>query len=62
MPILSQIIRKHDIDINILAGTIETIQNEPLGRLLVEIDTTEATLKSVIAALEIQHVQTEVIA
>lgn len=62
MPILSQIIRKHDIDINILAGTIETIQNEPLGRLLVEIDTSEATLKSVIAALEIQHVQTEVIA
>jgi len=62
MPILSRIIRKFEIDINILAGTIESIQEEPLGRLIVEIDASESQLAAIIAALESNHVQTEVVA
>lgn len=36
-PILSQIIKHHQVDINILSGTIENIQDVPIGRLIIEI-------------------------
>lgn len=36
-PILSHLVKKFDLDINILSGTIETIQDQPVGRLLIEI-------------------------
>ena len=61
MPILSQVIRHFNTDINILSGTIETIQDEPLGRLLVEIDAPISPVQAIIATLDAKGVHTEVI-
>ena len=36
-PILSQLIRKYEVNINILSGSIESIQNQSIGRLLIEV-------------------------
>lgn len=69
-PILSKLVRTYNVDINILSGTIENIQNQSIGRLLIEIipDENESVehfedkFHQMIQALHEHHVLTEVVA
>ena len=72
-PILSRLVRQFDLDINILSGTIETIQDQPVGRLLIEIieppfepnnsrgESFEITLQKMLEVLHADKVLTRVI-
>jgi len=72
-PILSRLVRKYDLDINILSGTIESIQDQPVGRLLIEIiepptdinhprsESYEITLQKILDELHAEMVSTRVI-
>ncbi len=60
-PIISRLIKKFDIDVNILSGQIEYIQNEPLGRLTIGISNVSHNLTDIISYLETYNVKAEVI-
>ncbi|HAS73472.1 MAG TPA: methionine ABC transporter ATP-binding protein, partial [Clostridiales bacterium UBA8960] len=65
-PVLSRIIRKFEVDINILSGTIESIQDQPVGKLVVEIEleaspNTSKKIKAIIEALHAENVVVETI-
>lgn len=54
--IISEISRSFDVDINILCGNIEYIQNSPIGKLVVEIDAADKRLEDIIDFLENQNI------
>ncbi|MFV0431103.1 MAG: methionine ABC transporter ATP-binding protein [Alphaproteobacteria bacterium] len=58
---LSQLIRHFDIDVNILHGRIEYIQNEPLGLLWVQLAPKQTSLEQITSFLENADVRVEVI-
>lgn len=60
-PIISKLGKDFDIEINILSGQIEYIQNEPLGKLTIGIDNTATDLDDIISYLEANNVKAEVI-
>jgi ABC-type methionine transport system ATPase subunit len=54
------------VDINILSGTIESIQDQPVGKLVVEIEleaspNTSKKIKAIIEALHAENVVVETI-
>ncbi len=60
-PIISKIIKKFDVEVNILSGHIEYIDEKPIGKLSIKIDTNHNRLQDIIDYLEKNHVKTEVI-
>ncbi len=60
-PTLSELIRQKNVNVNILHGRIEYIQNQPLGLLWVQIDTHNVPLTEIQSFLEAQDVNVEVI-
>jgi D-methionine transport system ATP-binding protein len=60
-PILSNAIRKYPIDINILHGRIEYINNQPMGILLVNINGENNEVVKIIHYLKENTAATEVI-
>ncbi|WP_434957084.1 ATP-binding cassette domain-containing protein [Labrys sp. La1] len=60
-PVVSRLTTILGIDINILAGRIDTIGGEPFGALLVSVPGDEATRLAVVAAVERLNLQGEVI-
>ena len=60
-PVLSKLIRKFEVDINILSGTIESIQDQPVGRLLIEIFAPETVITQMLEAFHTENVITEVL-
>ncbi|MBP1082718.1 methionine ABC transporter ATP-binding protein [Bacillus capparidis] len=51
-PVLSQITRKHDIDINIIYGSIKELQEKFYGNLLVSFEGHQAAIDNVISELK----------
>lgn len=60
-PIISQIIKNFGVDINIIWGNIEFIQEKPIGKLLIKCDTSTIILREIIDFLEKSNVRVEVI-
>lgn len=60
-PILSQIIRTFNVDINILSGQIESIQGNAVGKLLIDVVSDLNTLSAIREALHAQNVISEVV-
>jgi len=60
-PVLSRLIRQYEVDINILSGTIESIQDQAVGRLLIEILAPVEIISQILESLHAQHVITEVL-
>jgi D-methionine transport system ATP-binding protein len=61
IPIISKLIKEFDIDVNILSGQIEYIQNEPLGKLTIGISNISDNLDDIISYFESNNVKVEVI-
>lgn len=64
LPVLSKIIRTFDVDINILSGQIESIQDQPIGRLLIEVLSEDGRVQAkkmnaIVDALRSAHVLVE---
>lgn len=51
-PVITVLIKKYDIDVNILSGNVETLQDTPYGTLLIGMDGDEAHLKEALSYLE----------
>ncbi|MEW9121734.1 MAG: ATP-binding cassette domain-containing protein [Thermotaleaceae bacterium] len=60
-PIIAQIIKTFDTEVNILSGNIEYIQEKPIGKLVVEIAVDDHTLLDIVTYLEKNHVKVEVL-
>jgi len=60
-PIISQMIRKFDVDVNILQGWIDNLQNMMLGTLIVEFTGAPENIQQALAYLREQSVQCEAI-
>lgn len=59
-PVISKLIKELQVDVNILAGKIEWIQEKPIGKLTVEIDSHTVPLNQIIDYFEKNHVSVEV--
>lgn len=59
-PIISRLTKKFDIDVNILSGKIEYIQEKPIGKLTVQIAVDDHILLDMIHYFEENHVHAEV--
>lgn len=60
-PIVTDLIRKIDIDVNILSGNINKLQESNVGHLIIELLGTEENIKAAIDFLKSSHVQVEVL-
>jgi len=60
-PVISEIIRKFNIDVNLLFGNLDTIQDTPFGTLLVELSGDQAAIKSALNYLQARKVENEVL-
>ncbi|WP_129595966.1 methionine ABC transporter ATP-binding protein [Anaerophilus nitritogenes] len=60
-PLISQITRDFDIDVNILSGKIEYIQNQAIGKLTIQMDVDCHRLLDIIKYFEKNYVKVEVI-
>lgn len=60
-PLISQMIRKFDVDVNILQGKISQTQNGPYGALFIHIDGEQAEVEKAIAYVDEKKVKAEVI-
>jgi len=60
-PVISNLIREFDINVNILSGQIEYVQNQPLGKLTIGINNMSDSLDDIISYLESNNVKVEVI-
>lgn len=60
-PTLSRLIREFGVDVNILHGRIEYIQNEPLGLLWIQVALKQTSLEQIVSYLENADVNVEVI-
>ncbi|PAB59255.1 methionine ABC transporter ATP-binding protein [Anaeromicrobium sediminis] len=59
-PIISRISREFNIDVNIISGKIEYVQNTPIGKLTIGLDVAKTLLEKIIEYLESNHIKTEV--
>ncbi|MBB6213937.1 D-methionine transport system ATP-binding protein [Anaerosolibacter carboniphilus] len=59
-PVISKLIKELQVDVNILAGKIEWIQEKPIGKLTVEIDRNTVPLSQIIDYFEKNQVRVEV--
>lgn len=60
-PIISQIIKRFGVDVNIIWGSIEYIQEIPIGKLLINCDAQANIIDEIIDFLEKSNVRVEVI-
>ncbi|MFZ5969351.1 MAG: methionine ABC transporter ATP-binding protein [Bacillota bacterium] len=60
-PIISWIVKEFHVDVNILSGSIEYIQEQPIGKLIVEIGADQRQLSAILQYLEKNHVIAEVL-
>lgn len=60
-PIISKLIKEFDVEVNILSGKIEFIQEISIGKLTVKIPADDHKLRNVIDYLEENHVKVEVL-
>lgn len=60
-PIMSQLIKQFDVDINILHGAISHTANGPYGTLIVHIDGVKENIESALQLLATNNIQAEVI-
>lgn len=60
-PIIARLIKEFDIDVNIISGKIEYIQEKPIGKLVVEVPVDCHRLSTIIQYLERNHVRVEVL-
>lgn len=58
-PIISTMIRKHSIDVNILTGWIDEIQGETIGTLIVELSGEPASIETALTFLSLEGVRIE---
>ncbi len=58
-PVISELARRFDIDLNLVHGRIETIQGEPFGSLVVNVIGSEAKLRQALGYLKIRHLDVE---
>lgn len=61
-PILSRLIRQHNMDINILSGNVNALATTRTGYLIVEILGSDDDLKIALSTLEAEGIETEVLA
>lgn len=59
-PVVSQVIKSYDLDLNILSGNIKNTNNESYGHLYVALDIDDSVLASLSTALEAEGVTVEV--
>jgi D-methionine transport system ATP-binding protein len=60
-PVLSDAVRNHAVDINILHGKIEYINDQPVGILLVQLSGKPEEIKNVVGYLKARTADTEVV-
>ncbi|WP_425446643.1 methionine ABC transporter ATP-binding protein [Dethiothermospora halolimnae] len=60
-PIISQIIRKFDIDVNILSGNIDELMTTSIGNLIIQIFGDNEKIKTVTEWLKTENIRLEVI-
>lgn len=60
-PLISQMIKKHDVDVNILHGWAESLQGVLIGNLVIDITGPEDAQKASLAYLQQHHVHYEVL-
>lgn len=60
-PVISSLIRQVDVEVNILLGSLDCIQNTIMGNLLVEISGKEEEIKKALQFLKDQNVRSEVL-
>lgn len=60
-PVISETIRKFDVDINILSGDIHQVQQEQIGNLYVEIWGSDDNIEQALAYIAENHVNWEVV-
>lgn len=60
-PVMSQLIKQFNVDVNIVHGSISHTTSGPYGTLLVHLDGNEANIDAALKMLEQNEVQTEVI-
>ena len=60
-PVISTLIKKYDVDVNILIANLETIEDTPYGTLLVELSGTSEKIETAMNYLEERDLRIEVI-
>ncbi len=60
-PVIARLIRKFDVDVNILFGNIDTIQDTPFGTLVVELAGEQAAVSGALNYLQAHELGIEVI-
>jgi D-methionine transport system ATP-binding protein len=60
-PVIARLIRKFNLDVNIVFGNIDTIQNTLFGTLVVELTGEQAAFKSALNYLQAHELGIEVI-
>ena len=60
-PVIATLIKKYDINVNIIAGNLESLQEIPYGTLLIGMDADEAHMKKAMDYLHENKLQIEVI-
>jgi D-methionine transport system ATP-binding protein len=60
-PIISYLTKKFDVEVNIVSGKIEFIQEQPIGKLTVELAVDNHKLLDIISYFEENHVKVEVL-
>ncbi|GEO80246.1 methionine ABC transporter ATP-binding protein [Pararhodospirillum oryzae] len=60
-PVMSELVQRFGLSLNILHGRIETIQDKPFGQLVVEADGPPAARAAALAALSHKNLSTEVL-
>ena len=59
-PIVSMLVKKYNLDVNILSGNIKNTNEESYGHLYIAVDITEETFEGIVRDLENENVQVEV--
>ncbi|MCT4619272.1 MAG: methionine ABC transporter ATP-binding protein [Marinisporobacter sp.] len=60
-PLISKLTKKFDLDVNILSGKIEYIQEKPIGKLTIQLNVDCDQLLDIVSFLEENHVKAEVL-
>lgn len=60
-PIIAELIRKFDIEVNILSGSIEYVQGRAIGRLMIGVPEDDCHLQDIITYFEANRVRVEVL-
>lgn len=58
-PIISKMVKRYDVEVNILVGWIDTLQGMIIGNLVIEIAATQPNLEQVLAYLRDNDVHVE---